>query len=144
MKGDVVGAPRTQMQVASDPEAVATTLIDSILTVHRALGPGLLESSYQACLAHELIARGCRVRCAVAIPLQYGDISLDVGYRLDMLIEDVVVVENKVVEVLAPIHTAQLLTYLKLTRVRLGFLVNWNVARIKDGIRRVVCDPPRP
>ncbi len=132
------------MRMATDPEAVATTLVDSILTVHRALGPGLLESSYQACLAHELFVRGCRVRCGVAVPLQYGDIRLDVGYRLDMLIEGVVVVENKVVEGLAPIHTAQLLTYLKLARIRLGFLVNWNVARIKDGIRRVVCDPPRP
>lgn len=134
----------SQVRVAIDPEAVATTLVDSILRVHRALGPGLLESSYQACLAHELMRRGCRVRCAVAVPLQYGDINLEVGYRLDMLIEEVLVVENKVVEVLAPIHTAQLLTYLKLTRIRLGFLVNWNVARIKDGIRRVVCDPPRP
>ncbi|MDX2120379.1 MAG: GxxExxY protein [Gemmatimonadota bacterium] len=120
-------------------DEVSAVLIDSILQVHRALGPGLLESAYEACLTHELRKRGLTVRCGVPIPVHYDGLELDVGYRIDMLVESPIIIENKAVRSLDAVHQAQLLTYLKLSGVRLGFLVNWNVALIKDGIRRVVC-----
>jgi GxxExxY protein len=118
-------------------EAVARQVVDTCVKVHRQLGPGLLESTYQVCLAYELRARGLQVECERALPVHYGDVVIEAGYRIDMLIEDVVLVENKSVQVLRPIHEAQLLTYLKLSGHRLGFLVNWNVPLIKDGIKRV-------
>ncbi len=121
-----------------DIEVVAKEIVDAAVKVHRALGPGLLESAYQQCLAYELRKRGLRVDLELAVPLQYEDIRLDVGYRLDMLVEDSVIVENKTVDELAPIHQAQLLTYLKLRKCRLGFLLNWNVKLMKDGIKRMV------
>lgn len=122
-------------------EQVATTLVDAMYQVHRTLGPGLLESAYQACLAHEVRRRGLKVREAVLLPVRYDTLMLDAGYRIDLLVDDLVVVENKSVQALAPIHLAQLLTYLKLSGLRLGFLVNWNVPLIRDGIKRVVFDP---
>lgn len=122
-------------------EQVATTLVDAMYQVHRTLGPGLLESAYQACLAHEVRRRGLKVREAVLLPVRYDTFMLDAGYRIDLLVDDLVVVENKSVQALAPIHLAQLLTYLKLSGLRLGFLVNWNVPLIRDGIKRVVFDP---
>ncbi len=121
-----------------DIEVVAKEIVDAAVKVHRALGPGLLESAYQQCLAYELRRRGLRVDLELAVPLQYEEIQLDVGYRLDMLVEDSVIVENKTVDELAPIHQAQLLTYLKLRKCRLGFLLNWNVKLMKDGIKRMV------
>ena len=119
-------------------ERVASIIVDAMVQVHRALGPGLLESAYQACLAYELRKRGLKVDCEVPQPVEYGTIRLDVGYRIDMLVEDEIIVENKAVQAIAPIHEAQLLTYLKLSGRRLGFLVNWNVPLIKDGIKRMV------
>ena len=119
-------------------DRLAAVLVDSIVTVHRGLGPGLLESSYQHCLAHELASRGIKVHCSVPVPLKYREATLDVGYRLDMVVDGRIVVEHKVVDALAPVHLAQLMTYLKLGGLRLGFLVNWNVTRIRDGMRRVV------
>jgi GxxExxY protein len=107
-------------------------LVDAILHVHRALGPGLLESAYQACLAHALRKRGVKVECEVPRPVEYD------GLCIDMLVEDELIVENKSVQTLAPIHDAQMLTYLKLSGNRLGFLVNWNVPLVKDGIKRMV------
>jgi GxxExxY protein len=119
-------------------ELVATQLVDSMLAVHRELGPGLLESTYQACLAYELRERGIEVRCEVELPVKYKGLDIEAGYRIDMLVSDCIVIENKSVQALVPIHEAQLLTYMKLSGCRLGFLVNWNVPLIKDGIKRIV------
>ena len=106
--------------------------------VHVALGPGLLESAYEAALTHELRAAGLRVQNQVPLPMIYKEIQLDVGYRLDLLIENKVVVELKTVDALLEVHHMQLLTYLKLSGHKLGLLINFNVARIKDGIIRKV------
>lgn len=119
-------------------EAFAKELVDAILTVHRELGPGLLESTYQACLAYELRSRGIEVQCEAKLPVRYKDLEIEAGYRIDLLVGGCIIVENKSVQELAPIHEAQLLTYLKLSGRRLGFLVNWNVSLIKDGIQRMV------
>jgi GxxExxY protein len=119
-------------------EQIAEQVVDAMLKVHRALGPGLLESTYQACLAHELRCRGTEVGCEVALPVRYGGIEIEAGYRIDMLVAECIIIENKSVQAIAPIHEAQLLTYLKLSGQRLGFLVNWNVPLIKDGMKRMV------
>lgn len=121
-----------------DLEDVGKQIVDAAIKVHRALGPGLLESAYQACLAYELRKRGLRVACEVLLPVLYDGQQIDAGYRIDMLVEDVVIIENKAVERLLPIHQAQLLTYLKLRDCRLGYLLNWNVPLIKQGIKRMV------
>jgi GxxExxY protein len=118
-------------------EAVASAVVDASIKVHRELGPGLLESTYQACLAHELRKRGFRVDCEIALPVRYDSIVIEAGYRIDMLVEDAVLVENKSAKAFLPIHEAQLLTYLKLSGRKIGFLINWNVPRIKDGIKRL-------
>jgi len=119
-------------------EGVASRIVNACLAVHRVLGPGLLESTYQTCLAHELRGMGLRVEVEIMLPVRYRDLRVEAGYRIDMLVEDLVVVENKAVQALLPIHEAQLLTYLRLSGKKLGFLINWNVARIKDGIHRRV------
>ena len=117
---------------------IGSILVNSALTVHKNLGPGLLESTYQACLAYELSESGLHVRKEAALPVVYKDVKLDCGYRLDIWINGKVIVEIKAVDNLNDIHMAQILTYLKLTENRLGFLINFNVNRIKNGIRRVV------
>ena len=113
-------------------------VIGAALAVHRMMGPGLLESVYQACLAHELRKRGISFRQGVEVPLVYGGEALDARLRLDVLVDDQLVLELKSVEKLAPIHSAQLLTYLKLTGHRTGLLINFNVLQLKDGIVRLV------
>ena len=123
-----------------DAEQVAQQIVDAAIKVHRALGPGLLESAYQACMAYELRKRGLRVDCEVQLPVVYDGAQIDVGYRIDMLVEDSVIVENKAVEKLLPVHQAQLLSYLKLRGCHLGFLPNWNVPLMKQGIKRMVND----
>ena len=124
-----------------DIEDIGKTIIDSIFKVHKELGPGLLESAYQSCLAYELGKRGLKAECEVSLPLNYDGQVIDCGYRLDMLVEDSIVIENKSVEELLPLHTAQLLTYLKLSGKWLGYLVNWNTPLIKNGIHRLVNGP---
>jgi GxxExxY protein len=119
-------------------EDIARSIVDAALTVHRALGPGLLESAYEACLAHELECRGHSVRKQVGLPVVYNSIQLDVGYRLDLIVDDDVVVEVKAIETLVPLYDAQLLTYLRLSRRRLGLLINFNVTLMKHGIRRLI------
>ena len=121
-----------------DQKRIAGEIVDAAVKVHRALGPGLLESAYQACLALELKARGLRVECEVGQPVHYDGIDIDTGYRLDMLVEDAIIIENKALAQVQPIHQAQLLTYLKLSGCRIGFLINWNVPRLKNGIQRMV------
>jgi GxxExxY protein len=106
--------------------------------VHTVLGPGLLESSYEAVLAYELRKLGHEVKCQVGLPLVYEDIMLDVGYRIDLIVDDSVIVEIKSVEDLKDVHHKQLLTYLKLSGVKLGLLINFNVPALKDGIVRIV------
>jgi GxxExxY protein len=119
-------------------EELAAEVVDGAFKVHRELGPGLLESAYQACLTHVLLKRSVPVRCEVLLPLIFDGARVDAGYRIDMIVADSILVENKAVQALAPVHQAQLLTYLKLSGLNLGFLINWNVHRLKDGIRRVV------
>ena len=111
-------------------------VIGAAIEVHRALGPGLLESTYRECLCRELSIRGIPFKRERGLPLEYKGIKLECGYRLDILVADLVVVEVKTVESLAPIHDAQLLTYLRLGGWRLGLLINFNVVVLKDGVRR--------
>lgn len=106
------------------------------MSVHRALGPGLIEPVYERCLCYELTQRGLQFKSQVAVPILYRGIQLDAALRLDLLVEDAVIVELKAVESLIPLCEAQLLTYLKLANKRLGLLINFNVTRLKDGIKR--------
>jgi GxxExxY protein len=108
------------------------------LKVHSALGPGLLESAYEACLTHELRKVGCKVETQVGLPVVYDGIKLDLGYRIDMFVNDLVVVELKSVEEISRIHIAQVLSYMKLSKKQLGLIINFNVLRLKDGIKRLV------
>ena len=108
------------------------------MKIHSALSPGLLESAYAACLKHELIKRGLRVSCEVPLPVVYDGVRLDAGYRLDMVVEDTVVVELKAIEALAPIHQAQIISYLKLSGKPIGLLINFHSLHLKDGIKRFV------
>lgn len=113
-------------------------IIGAAIEVHRALGPGLLESAYEECLCHELNLRKIPFERQKPLPVEYKGVKLDCGYRLDLLVDNSVVVELKAVETIEPIHEAQLLTYLKLGGWRLGLLINFNVPVLKDGIRRRV------
>ncbi len=113
-------------------------IIGAAMEVHRAIGPGLLESAYQACLARELSVRGIPFEKEKPLPLDYKGVQLDCGYRLDFLVDDKVVVELKAVEIMHPVYEAQLLTYLKLTGCKVGLLINFNVPVLKDGITRRV------
>jgi GxxExxY protein len=119
-------------------ERVAAQIVDAAFKVHSTLGPGLLESVYEACLVHELEKRDLTVRQQMALPVVYDDLRLDAGLRLDLLVEDQVIVELKAVERFLPVFEAQVLTYLKLTDKRLGLLINFNVPRIKNGIKRLI------
>lgn len=121
-----------------DEEAIGRMILSSAMKVHSLLGCGLLESAYEACLVHELIKLNLKIGRQVSQPVKYDGVSLDVGYRLDILVEDKVVIEVKAVEKLSELHLAQVLSYLKLGGYRLGYLLNFNVLRMKDGIKRVV------
>ena len=121
-----------------DIEAIATDIVDCAIKVHKVLGPGLLESAYQHCQAYELRKRGRVAQTEVKLPVIYDGQKIDVGYRIDTIVDDLVIIENKAVESLLPIHQAQLITYLKLSGCKIGFLLNWNVSLMKNGIRRVV------
>jgi len=113
-------------------------IIDAAIKVHSSLGPGLLESAYEVCLTYELRKRGLDVRTQVEQPVHYDGIMIDVGYRIDLLVLDRVIVELKAVEQVAPIHKAQILSYLKLSGKKVGLLLNFNVEHMKDGITRFV------
>ena len=119
-------------------EKTFKSILDCSFAVHSALGPGLLESSYVECLAYELEESGFKVEKQVPLPLIYKSVKLDVGYRIDLLVDRRIIVEVKSIDNLADIHLAQILTYLKLSGCRLGLLVNFNVQHLKDGIRRVI------
>lgn len=122
--------------------AISSAIIGAAIKVHRALGPGLLESAYEACLAFELVRQGFKVERQKDQPLLYEGMSLDLGYRIDLLVNEAVVVEVKAVQVSHPIYEVQLLTYLRLSRRSLGLLINFNVELLKNGIRRVVDEFP--
>ncbi|MCX7015030.1 MAG: GxxExxY protein [Candidatus Sumerlaeota bacterium] len=124
--------------LSPETEEIARHVVDSAFAVHHNLGPGLLESVYEACVAHELQKRKQQAERQVQLPVLYDGLRLDAGLRLDLWVEKKVIVELKAVEALQPVHTAQLLTYLKLSGCRLGFLINFNVEKIKDGIKRVI------
>jgi len=124
--------------IPPDTERVATEVVDAALKVHKALGPGLLESVYETCLVYELEKRGLGVAKQVTLPIVYDGRKLDGGLRLDLVIENRVIVEVKAVEKANPVFEAQLLTYLRLSGLRLGFLINFTVPLIKDGIKRMV------
>lgn len=119
-------------------DRIARLVVNAAYRVHVALGPGLLESIYETCLAYELRKQGLRVRTQVALPVVYEELTLEGGFRLDLLVEECLIVELKAVETLLPVHEAQVLTYLKLSGHRLGLLINFNVPRIKLGIKRLI------
>jgi len=121
-----------------DIEAIAHEVVDSAIRVHTHVGPGMLESAYEQCIAYELGKRSLAVKKQVPLPLRYDGHIIDVGFRLDLLVEDAVVLELKSVQQLMPIHTAQLLSYLRAGDYRLGFLLNFHSIHMRDGIKRVV------
>lgn len=119
-------------------EAVGRQVIDAAVKVHRLLGPGLLESTYEHCLAHERHVRGLAVERQLALPIEFDGLRLDAGYRLDLVVADAVIVEVKAVEALSRLHEAQILTYLKLSGFRLGYLMNFYSIQLRHGLRRFV------
>ena len=122
---------------------IGTAVIGAAIKVHSVVGPGLLESAYEACLVYELEKQRLRVRNQVSIPIRYEDLLIDNGYRVDLVVEDRVVVELKAVENILPVHRAQLLSYLRLGGFQLGYLLNFNVPHMRDGVVRLVNGLPR-
>ena len=120
-----------------DLNILSGSVIDAAMAVHKALGPGLLESVYEACLDYELRKRGLSVRRQVSCPVIYDGVHVDANLRLDMVVQDQILVELKAIEKILPVHKAQVLTYLKLSKLRLGLLLNFNVALLKNGIERI-------
>jgi GxxExxY protein len=133
-----------RVHVLSDVEQLATAVVDSAFAVHQELGPGLLESAYEACLSHELRLRHVNHELQLPVPLNYKGIRIEVGYRADVVVEEKLLVELKTVDQLLPIHTAQVVTYLRLKRFPLGLLINFNEVLIKHGIHRVLNVPRSP
>ncbi|WP_430934018.1 GxxExxY protein [Saccharicrinis sp. 156] len=117
---------------------ISYKIIGCVYKVHSELGPGLLESTYEVCLEHELLKEGLKVERQKALPVIYDGIKLDAGYRIDLLIEDQIILELKSIDEIAPIHKAQLMTYLKLSELKLGLLLNFNVKDMKKGINRII------
>jgi GxxExxY protein len=124
--------------ITMDENKISEKIIGCAIEVHKSLGPGLLESAYEECLFYELKQAGLLVEKQKALPLIYKEVKLDIGYRLDLLVENKVIIEIKAVETFNDIHIAQVLTYLKVSECKLGLLMNFNVLRIKDGIKRLV------
>jgi len=124
--------------MAQEYNRITHAILGGALAVHKALGPGLLESAYEACLAFELSERRLKVERQKALPVRYREVDLDCGYRIDLLLDGKVIVEVKAVERLNPIHEAQLLSYLKLSNCKVGLLINFNVRILKNGVRRLV------
>ena len=133
---------QSAQRIPMDINALSKEIIGAAMQVHRALGPGLLEGAYEACLAHEIAARELTFDRQRPIPLTYGAEVIEVGFRADLVVENAILLELKSVERLQPIHTAQVLTYLKLTGLQLGLLINFNVRILQHGIRRVVLGLP--
>jgi len=119
-------------------EALAKEIVDAAYLVHKQLGPGLLEKIYEVCFCHELSKKGINTRRQVSVPIQYDGITFDEGLRLDVLVEDMIVCELKAVDTFNPVWKAQIISHLRLTKKQLGFLINFNVSLIKDGIQRII------
>lgn len=117
---------------------ISSQIIGAAIEVHKFFGPGLLESSYEACLLFELRQKGLNVKSQVPLPVSYKGLLLEAGYRIDILVEEKVIIEVKAVDKLAEIHTAQILTYLKLTKLKLGLVINFNTVKVIEGLKRVV------
>ena len=130
--------PEADGSTSARADALSNRIIGACIEVHRALGPGLLESAYEACLCRELTLAAIGYDRQRPLPVEYKGVALDCGYRLDIVTEDLVVIEIKAVDSLLPVHEAQLLTYLKLTGISLGLLVNFNVPRLREGVKRMV------
>jgi GxxExxY protein len=129
---------KRQTEFDAETERVASAVVDAAYQVHINIGPGLLESAYEACLVHELAEKGLKVKSQVPVPLVYKGLRLNIGFRLDVLVEDKVIIELKAVEELHELHRAQVITYLKLSGKKLGFLINFNTPVFKRGIERIV------
>jgi GxxExxY protein len=127
-----------QNQLTMDKEMIFKKVLDCSFKVHSVLGPGLLESAYTECLYFDLVQSGLKVEKQKPLPLVYKEVKLEAGYRIDLFVEDCIVIEIKSIDALADIHMAQILTYLKLSKCKLGLLANFNVLHLKDGIRRVI------
>jgi GxxExxY protein len=122
--------------IPAELDRIGKTIVDAAFRVHSELGPGLLESIYETCLGHEIAKRGLKLRKQATLPIAYDGITFDSGLRLDLLVEGAVIVEVKAVERLLPVFEAQLLSYMRLAKCRLGYLINFNVPLIREGIRR--------
>ena len=129
---------KTYAPIPLETERIGKIILDAAYKVHTALGPGLMESVYEACVAYEVRKQNLLVETQVVLPVKYDEVIVKTGLRLDMWVEKLVIVEFKVVETMIPLYDAQLLTYLKLTENRLGFLMNFNVKRLKHGVKRMV------
>lgn len=123
---------------ALSPHEISHAVIKCAMKVHSSLGPGLLESTYEACLAHELRSAGFKVETQLALPVIYDGVELEIGYRIDMMVNDLVIVELKSIEEISRVHIAQVISYLKLSKRKLGLIINFNVLHLKDGIKRLV------
>jgi GxxExxY protein len=121
-----------------EQDRITGQILDACIEVHRTLGPGLLESTYEICLMKEFELRGLKSLNQVKLPVTYKDFKLDQDYRIDILVEDEFIIELKSVDAILPIHTAQIITYLKLADKKIGFLVNFNVPKLKDGFKRII------
>lgn len=130
-----------RVQVPSDVERLAALVVDSAFAVHKELGPGLLENAYEACLSHELRLRGIKHQLQLPVPLNYKGIRVEIAYRADVIVEEKLLVELKAVDELVPVHTAQVITYLRLKKFPLGLLINFNEVLIKNGIHRILNVP---
>jgi GxxExxY protein len=131
-------AENAEVKILMRHEAITRRVIDAAMKVHTALGAGLLESTYDVCLVHEFTLRGLQFQRQLRLPVIYDTVVLDAGYRIDFLVENCVVVELKAVEKLLPLHTAQMLTYLKLSGRTVGLIINFNVPHLRQGIKRVI------
>ena len=121
-----------------DENALSNDVIGAAIEVHRQVGPGLLEAIYQECMAYELKVRGLKVAREVTLPVRYKKLEFPAAYRADMIVEDRLILELKAVDILLPVHAAQLLSYLRMSQLKLGLLINFNVSQLKDGIKRIV------
>ena len=126
------------IELSPEHDEIARQIVDSAFAVHKVLGAGLLESAYEQCLAYELRSRSLRVALQMPLPLHYREVQIEIGFRIDMVVNDLVLIEVKAVVRILAVHEAQLLTYLKLSGKHLGLLINFNVPLIKDGIRRLI------
>jgi GxxExxY protein len=129
--------PKTFEEIDPETDKLAKEVVDAAFQVHKNLGPGLLENAYETCLLYEITQKGLRVERQVEVPLVYKGVQMNAGFRLDLLVENKIIVEIKAIEHLLPVHRAQVLTYLKLAKLKLGFLINFNEETLKQGLERI-------